>query len=139
MGPAASHKAWSSGLPPTACPSEASLSVARSAQRVRVVASVPSAGIARSKSRLPRVKVPVLSVKTRETSPRSSMQTRRLTSTFTFASRELPAARLVETTAGSSWGVMPTAMARENINASSRGFCRNTLIAKIATVSAPPT
>ena len=39
------------------------------------------------------------------------MHTSRLTSTFFSASRREPVARLVDTTAGSSWGVMPTATA----------------------------
>ena len=46
------------------------------------------------------------------------MHTSRLTSTFCAASRREPVARLVDTTAGSSCGVMPTATARENSTAS---------------------
>ena len=42
------------------------------------------------------------------------MQTSRLTRTFRRASWRVPVARLVLTTAGSSCGVMPTAIAREN-------------------------
>ena len=49
------------------------------------------------------------------------MHTSRLTSTFLAASRREPVARLVDTTAGSSWGVMPTATARENSTASMTG------------------
>ena len=67
------------------------------------------------------------------------MHTRRLTSTLRRRIRFDPAARLVDTTAGSSWGVIPTAMARENNSASRIGFCSTTLMAKIETVSAPAT
>ena len=67
------------------------------------------------------------------------MHTSRLTSTFRVRIRRDPAARLVDTTAGSSWGVMPTAMARENSSASRTGFCSATLITKIETVSVPAT
>ena len=67
------------------------------------------------------------------------MHTSRLTSTFFSASRRDPVARLVETTAGSSCGVMPTATARENSTASMTGRPRATLITKIVTLSTPPT
>ena len=67
------------------------------------------------------------------------MHTSRLTSTFFSASRRDPVARLVDTTAGSSWGVMPTATARENSTASMTGRPRATLITKIVTLSTPPT
>ena len=87
----------------------------------------------------PSVSVPVLSVNSTSMSPRSSMHTSRLTSTFFAASRRDPVARLVETTAGSSWGVMPTATARENSTASMTGRPRATLITKIVTLSTPPT
>ena len=49
------------------------------------------------------------------------MQTSRFTSTLRAASRWDPVARLVETTAGSSWGVMPTATASANRIASIQG------------------
>ena len=49
------------------------------------------------------------------------MHTSRLTSTFFSARRRDPVARLVETTAGSSCGVMPTATASENRTASMTG------------------
>lgn len=45
------------------------------------------------------------------------MQTSRLTSTWSWARRRDPAVRLVLTTAGSSWGVIPTAIASENSTA----------------------
>ena len=67
------------------------------------------------------------------------MHTSRLTSTFFAASRREPVARLVETTAGSSCGVMPTATARENRTASMTGRPSATLITKIVTLSTPPT
>ncbi len=41
----------------------------------------------------------------------ASLHTRRLTRTCRSASRRDPVARLVETTAGNSWGVIPTASA----------------------------
>ena len=50
------------------------------------------------------------------------MHTRRLTRTFFSASRREPVARLVDTTAGRSWGVMPTATASENSTASISGL-----------------
>ena len=64
------------------------------------------------------------------------MQTSLLTSTFRLAISREPAARLVETTAGSSCGVMPTAIASENSSASMIGLCSTTLITKIVLVSA---
>ena len=67
------------------------------------------------------------------------MHTSRLTSTLRLAIRREPAARLVETTAGSSCGVIPTAMARENSSASMTGLCSSTLMTKIEVVSAPAT
>ena len=67
------------------------------------------------------------------------MQTSRLTSTLRAAIRRDPAARLVDTTAGSSCGVMPTAIASENSNASRIGLCSTTLMAKIDTVRAAAT
>ena len=67
------------------------------------------------------------------------MQTSRLTSTLRRLIRRDPAARLVDTTAGSSCGVMPTAMARENSSASMIGLCSATLMMKIELVSAPAT
>ena len=67
------------------------------------------------------------------------MQTSRLTSTFRLAIWRDPAARLVETTAGSSCGVMPTAIASENSSASMTGLCSSTLITKIDVVSASAT
>jgi len=73
--------------------------------------------------RLPSVSVPVLSVNITSTSPRSSMQTSRLTSALERASCRDPAARLVDTTAGSSWGVIPTAIDSENSSASMTGLC----------------
>ena len=67
------------------------------------------------------------------------MQTSRLTSTLRWLMRRDPSARLVETTAGSSCGVMPTAIASENSSASMIGLCKTTLITKIDPVSAPAT
>ena len=59
------------------------------------------------------------------------MHTSRLTSTLRRLIRRDPAARLVDTTAGSSCGVMPTAMASENSSASMIGLCSTTLMTKI--------
>jgi hypothetical protein len=67
--------------------------------------------------------------------PRSSMVTSRLTSTRRRASWRDPVDRLTPTIAGSSWGVMPMAIAREN----SSGRCRARLMTKIAVVSTPAT
>ena len=67
------------------------------------------------------------------------MHTSRLTSTLRRLIRRDPAARLVDTTAGSSWGVMPTAMASENSSASMIGLCNTTLMMNIAVVSEPAT
>ena len=67
------------------------------------------------------------------------MQTSRLTSTSRRRIRREPAARLVDTTAGSSCGVIPTAIASENSKASSSGRASTTLITKIAPVNDPAT
>ena len=67
------------------------------------------------------------------------MQTSRLTRTLERASCRDPAVRLVETTAGSSCGVIPTAIARENSSAASTGLCSATLMMKIAVVSTAAT
>ena len=67
------------------------------------------------------------------------MHTRRLTRTLRLLIRRDPAAREVETTAGSSCGVMPTAMAKENSSASMIGLCSTTFMTKIEVVSAPAT
>ena len=64
------------------------------------------------------------------------MHTSRLTSTLRRLIRRAPAARLVETTAGSSCGVIPTAIASEKSNASMIGLCSTTLITKIDAVAA---
>ena len=48
-------------------------------------------------------------------------------------------AGVVDTTAGSSCGEMPTAMASENSSASITGRCKTTLMTKMAAVSTPAT
>ena len=63
------------------------------------------------------------------------MHTRRLTSTLSSASRRDPVARLVLTTAGSSCGVMPTAIASANSTESITGRCSSRLVTRISTVS----
>ena len=60
------------------------------------------------------------------------MHTSRLTSTLRLASRRDPAARLVLTTAGSSCGVMPTAIASENSTESMSGRCSTRLMTKMS-------
>jgi len=87
----------------------------------------------------PSVRVPVLSVNSTSMSPRSSMHTSRLTRTLRRASCREPAARLVETTAGSSCGEMPTAIAREKSSASITGRSSRRFTAKIPAVSTPAT
>ena len=95
----------------------------------------PAASRAWSKVIAPSVSVPVLSVKSTWMLPRSSIVTSRLTSTFRRASSRDPAARLTLTMAGSSWGVMPIAIASENSSASMSGRASATLITKMETVS----
>ena len=124
-----SHSAASSGLPPTAAAvvdGRPRCTAAQPQHRRRGPAVAGRA--ARMKLIRPSVSVPVLSVNSTSMSPRSSMHTSRLTSTLRRASRRDPVARLVDTTAGSSCGVMPTAMARENSSASRSGRCSTTLI-----------
>ena len=67
------------------------------------------------------------------------MQTSRLTRTFSFASRREPVARLVLTTAGSSCGVMPTAIARPNSAESISGRPSSRLVTMMTTVSVSAT
>jgi len=62
-----------------------------------------------------------------------------LTSTLRRFIRRDPAARLLDTTAGSSCGVIPTAIARENSSASMIGLCSTTFITKIVVVNDPAT
>ena len=72
-------------------------------------------------------------------SPRSSMHTSRFTSTLSFASRREPVARLVLTTAGSSCGVMPTAIASANSTESINGRRSSRLVTRMTTVSVSAT
>ena len=65
------------------------------------------------------------------------MHTSLFTSTLRCRIRRDPAARLVDTTAGSNCGVIPTAMASENSSASMIGRCSAMLTTKIDPVSAP--
>ena len=87
----------------------------------------------------PSVSVPVLSVSRISMSPRSSMHTRRLTRTPWWARRRDPVARLVVTTAGSSCGVIPTAIASENSSDSSSDRCKIRLMTKIEVLRTPAT
>ena len=67
------------------------------------------------------------------------MHTNRLTKTLRRLILRDPAAKLVDTTAGSNCGVMPTAIASENSRASMIGLCSSTLMTKIEVVNEPPT
>ena len=100
LGPGDSHRATSSGLPLTP---PAAVDVGGQQARPQHGVGVP-AGRVDGGDRLmrPSVRVPVLSVTSTSMSPRSSMQTSRLTSTLRRASRRDPVARLVLTTAGKS-------------------------------------
>ncbi len=71
--------------------------------------------------------------------PRASIVTSRLTRTRFRASARDPGDKLTETIAGSSWGVIPIAIARLNRNASSKGRDSATLITKMEIVSTPAT
>ena len=62
------------------------------------------------------------------------MQTNRLTSTLRSASCRDPGARLVLTTAGSSCGVMPTAIASANSTESITGRRSSRLVIRMSTV-----
>jgi hypothetical protein len=59
-----------------------------------------------------------------------------LTSTLALASCRDPVAVLALTTAGTSWGVIPTAIASENSTESITGLRSSRLLTKISTVSA---
>ncbi len=83
----------------------------------------------------PSVRVPVLSVKSTWMLPRSSIVTSRFTSTRRSARRREPVDRLTLTMAGSSWGVIPIAIASENSSASRMGREKATLMTKIEMVS----
>ena len=102
--PGASQRATSRGLPPTAVSPVRVASLHTSPRVSTSPLSSPVAVIARSKLMRPSVRVPVLSVNSTSMSPRSSMHTSRLTSTFFAASRREPVARLVDTTAGKQLG-----------------------------------
>ena len=73
-----------------------------------------------------------MSVKSTSMLPKSSIATNRRTKTPRCAIRFAPTARLIVTIAGSSSGVSPTAIARENSTASIGGRPIATLITKIA-------
>jgi hypothetical protein len=71
--------------------------------------------------------------------PRSSILTRRFTTTSLFASRRAPVDRLTVTIAGRSCGVRPTAIARAKSADSRTERWSNALITKIETVRATVT
>ena len=95
----------------------------------------PAGSTASTSAMCPSVSVPVLSVNSTSMSPRSSMHTKRLTSTLTLASRRDPVARLVLTTAGNNCGVIPTAIASANNTESITGRRSSRLVTRISTVS----
>ena len=131
--------ATSSGLPDTRTSPSSTTSLHRRARtRVRSL-GFPSGPSAPRRAMAPSVSVPVLSVMSISMFPRSSMLMRRFTSTLRAASRRLPVERLTETIAGSSCGVIPMAIARENRSASTSGRPSTKLMTKMATVSAPAT
>ena len=63
------------------------------------------------------------------------MQISLLTRTLSLTRRRAPVARLVLTTAGSSWGVIPTAMASPKSTESITGLLRSRLVATITAVN----
>ena len=132
----ARHRAASIGLAPVA---SVVVSVASNAHRSGCSSGRPAGPNVAARLMRPSVRVPVLSVNSTSTFPRSSTHTNRLTSTCREASRRLPAARLVVTTAGSSCGVIPTAIAKLNSTASMTGRASNRLITRISMVSTPAT
>lgn len=67
------------------------------------------------------------------------MHTSRLTRTLRRRIRRDPAARLVDTTAGRSCGVIPTAIAKLKSRASMIGLCSRMLAMKIEAVKAAAT
>ena len=136
---AASQSATSSALPLTALPASTTASLHTRPSACARAAGSPAGESDRSKVMWPSVSVPVLSVNSIVILPRSSMLTRRFTSTFLRARRREPVERLTVTIAGRSCGVRPIAIASENKSASMNGRCRITLIAKIDTVSTPAT
>ena len=125
-----SHNAASIALALTP-PDAGSTSVVNSPARSTESACAPAGSTASMSLMRPSVKVPVLSVISTSMSPRSSMHTNRLTRTLRRASRRDPVARLALTTAGSSCGVMPTAIARANSTESITDRRRNRLVIKI--------
>ena len=128
------HNAASSSLAPTP-PIAGSTSEASSPERNTDSECLPAGSTASRSVIRPSVRVPVLSVIKMSMSPRSSMHTSRLTSTLSRASRREPDARLVLTTAGSSCGVIPTAMARPNSKDSITGRRSSRLVTMMTTVS----
>ncbi len=86
----ASQSATSRGLPPTALPSSTVASLQSKPSRNTSSSGLPVGSTARTKLMWPSVSVPVLSVRRISMSPRSSMHTRRLTSTPCRARRRDP-------------------------------------------------
>ena len=128
-----SHSAVSIALALTP-PDAASTSVASRPARSTASSCAPAGSTASTRLMRPSVRVPVLSVIKMSMSPRSSMQTNRLTKTLSRANRRDPVARLVLTTAGSSCGVMPTAIASANNTESMTDRRSNRLVTKMSAV-----
>ncbi len=128
-----SHNAASIALPPTP-PEAGSTSVASSPARSTESSCSPPGPTASTRLMLPSVRVPVLSVTSTSMSPRSSIHTNRFTRTLSRANRREPVARLVLTTAGSSCGVIPTAIAKANSTESITGRRSSRLVIRMSTV-----
>jgi hypothetical protein len=120
-------------------PVAGSIPVAKRPNRRTPSLGCPSGSMASTSVMRPSVNVPVLSVISTSISPRSSMHTSRLTRTLSLASRRAPVARLVLTTAGNSWGVMPTAIAKANRIESMMGRCNSRLVMRMRAVSVSAT
>ncbi len=126
-------------MPPTALPPSTTTSAHSSPSASTPGASWPAPSSAPAKRTLPSVSVPVLSVNSVATLPRSSIAISRLTTTSCCASSAAPRASEIVTIAGSSCGASPTAIASANSADSSSGRPSSPLIAKIEIVSAAVT
>ena len=96
--------------------------------------SAPRGPRAESKLICPFVMVPVLSVTSTSTPPRSSMHMSCFTSTLFLASIRDPAVREVETRTGRSSGVIPIATENANRAEEIHPFPRRPLIIRISSV-----
>ena len=135
----AETRAISRAFPPTGPAAVVVVSLQSKPYRSVVALAAPAALSDSWNVIAPSVRVPVLSVNNTSMLPRSSIVTSRFTSTRFRASLRDPLARLTETIAGSSCGVMPMAIASENRSASIRGRESATLMTKIETQRTPAT